>query len=498
MMDDYRISFFMEAAGEVVGDLGADAEPVAVPIEQVDESTERQNRNPRWSQHETLVLITAKKQQSEELATAIPRPRSLTADDRWEAIAAFCKANGCERNAYQCRKRWFALFGDYKKVKEWHRSSAESYWGMKSDRRRENRLPGTFDRVVFSSMDCWLKKSSDSQFDTPTRHDEGLSSEIEQDVEGQELPDLVRADGNSVVPRSEQTGDLGDKRYRNPRWSLHESLILLAAKKKQEDDSVMAPKARARTVSADERWESISAFCRANGCERNAYQCRKRWSALLGDFKRIREWQKLSTESYWIMKNEKRKENKLPAIFDQEVFVNMDAWVGKRTGKKLGGAPDFLDCVRPPNGVLFSDVEQDPREGHHLDQVPLVGGCQRNTTSAPELACEMSGPSVREEMPSDSTARKKRKRCSNGEASDFKGQQLAAAFKSSVKAMQVALAENTQMQIQAHNSNIQAQIEAHNLNSQLDRTQRKEQAESLVGVLGKLAEAIGKIAEKLG
>lgn len=85
----------------------------------------------------------------------------------------------------------------------------------------------------------------------------------------------------------------------------------------------------------------------------------------------------------------------------------------------------------------------------------------------------------------------------NGDASDFKGQQLAAVFKSSVKAMQAALAENTQMQIQAHHTNIQAQIEAHNLNSQLDRTQRKEQGESLVGVLGKLAEALGKIAEKL-
>ncbi|BBM98860.1 protein MpTRIHELIX1 [Marchantia polymorpha subsp. ruderalis] len=490
MMDEFRMSFFMEAGGEVVGDLGVDGEPVAVPIEQVDESAERQNRNPRWSQHETLVLVAAKKRQGEELSPAIPRPRNLTADERWELVAAYCKANGCERNAYQCRKRWFALYGDYKKVKEWQRSSAETYWGMKNDRRRENRLPGTFDRVVFQSMDSWLKISSDAQFDTPTRPDEGISSEIEQDVEGQELPDIARGDGNSIVPRSEQTGDLGDKRYRNPRWSLHESLILLAAKKKQEDDSGMAPKARARTVSADERWESISAHCRTNGCERNAYQCRKRWSALLGDFKRIREWQKLSTESYWLMKNEKRKENKLPAIFDYEVFVNMDSWVGKRTGKKSGAAPEFLDCARPANGRLFPDVEHD-REGH-LEPVPLIGGCQRNTTLAPEM-----GPTLREEMPSDSTARKKRKRGMNGDASDFKGQQLAAVFKSSVKAMQAALAENTQMQIQAHHTNIQAQIEAHNLNSQLDRTQRKEQGESLVGVLGKLAEALGKIAEKL-
>lgn len=100
-------------------------------------------------------------------------------------------------------------------------------------------------------------------------------------------------------------------------------------------------------------------------------------------------------------------------------------------------------------------------------------------------------------MPSDSTARKKRKRAGHGDSNcDYNGQQLAAVFKSSVKAMQVAVAENTQIQIQAHQNIMQAQIEAHNLNCELDRTQRKELAESLVAVLGKLAETLAKIAEK--
>lgn len=42
-----------------------------------------------------------------------------------------------------------------------------------------------------------------------------------------------------------------------------------------------------------------------------------------------------------------------------------------------------------------------------------------------------------------------------------------------------------------------AQLEAQNMNYQLDRDQRKDQADSLLGVLGKLADAIGRIADKL-
>lgn len=41
------------------------------------------------------------------------------------------------------------------------------------------------------------------------------------------------------------------------------------------------------------------------------------------------------------------------------------------------------------------------------------------------------------------------------------------------------------------------QLEVQNVNCRLDREQRADMARSVVEVLGKLAEAIGKIAEKL-
>ena len=42
-----------------------------------------------------------------------------------------------------------------------------------------------------------------------------------------------------------------------------------------------------------------------------------------------------------------------------------------------------------------------------------------------------------------------------------------------------------------------AQLEAQNINFQLDREQRKDHADGLVTVLNKLANALGKLADKL-
>jgi hypothetical protein len=44
---------------------------------------------------------------------------------------------------------------------------------------------------------------------------------------------------------------------------------------------------------------------------------------------------------------------------------------------------------------------------------------------------------------------------------------------------------------------VAAQLEAQNVNSERDREQRREQANSLAVVLGRLADALGRIADKL-
>jgi hypothetical protein len=54
------------------------------------------------------------------------------------------------------------------------------------------------------------------------------------------------------------------------------------------------------------------------------------------------------------------------------------------------------------------------------------------------------------------------------------------------------------LQVLERNSRmVAAQLEAQNINLQLDRVQRKEQTDSLLGVLNKLADSLSKIADKL-
>jgi hypothetical protein len=44
---------------------------------------------------------------------------------------------------------------------------------------------------------------------------------------------------------------------------------------------------------------------------------------------------------------------------------------------------------------------------------------------------------------------------------------------------------------------VAAQLEAQNVNSRLNREQRKDQVSSLLGVLGKVADALYRIADEL-
>ena len=53
-------------------------------------------------------------------------------------------------------------------------------------------------------------------------------------------------------------------------------------------------------------------------------QCRKRWSNLAGDYKKIKEWERAAAASrepsFWAMRNDARRERRLPGFFDREVY----------------------------------------------------------------------------------------------------------------------------------------------------------------------------------
>lgn len=116
------------------------------------------------------------------------------------------------------------------------------------------------------------------------------------------------------------------KATRHPRWTREETLVLIEGKKVTED---LAQEDRRSTLAFRQsgqnktKWDSVSSYCHKHGVNRSPFQCQKRWGNLICEFRKIKTWesQKMEKdESFWIMRNARRKERKLPSSFDKEVY----------------------------------------------------------------------------------------------------------------------------------------------------------------------------------
>uniref|UniRef100_A0A453GE53 Myb-like domain-containing protein n=1 Tax=Aegilops tauschii subsp. strangulata TaxID=200361 RepID=A0A453GE53_AEGTS len=121
--------------------------------------TTPRSRLPRWTRHETLVLIQAKRVTEQRAA----QPVRL----KWAVVSAYCRRHGVERGPMQCRKRWGNLSWDLKKIVAWEKKHAaaaatgdadsaaperESFWDMRGEQRRARQLPSSFDREVYDAI----------------------------------------------------------------------------------------------------------------------------------------------------------------------------------------------------------------------------------------------------------------------------------------------------------------------------------------------------------
>jgi len=129
-------------------------------------------------------------------------------------------------------------------------------------------------------------------------------------------------------------GDLKTRRIkatRHPRWTRQETLVLIESKKMVESgEQVCGFRSASGFIQTDPKWEIVSSFCQQRGVKRGAVQCRKRWGNLLTDFRKIKKWEsgvKEESESFWIMRNDVRKEKKLPGFFDSVVYNVLDGGV---------------------------------------------------------------------------------------------------------------------------------------------------------------------------
>ncbi|XWS68743.1 hypothetical protein CRYUN_Cryun04dG0117900 [Craigia yunnanensis] len=176
--------------------------------------------------------------------------------------------------------------------------------------------------------------------------------------------DAVNAVTNGVESRPAYVdgGDDVSKAPRLPRWTRQEILVLIQGKRVAEN-RVRRGRAAGPAFGSGQvepKWTSVSSYCKRNGVNRGPVQCRKRWSNLAGDFKKIKEWEnniREETESYWVMRNDLRRERKLPGLFDKEVY---DIFDGNATGVPTSAtAPGLALALAPipPAQDVAEDAE---------------------------------------------------------------------------------------------------------------------------------------------
>ncbi|CAL0300408.1 unnamed protein product [Lupinus luteus] len=303
-------------------------------------------------------------------------------------------------------------------------------------------------------------------------------------------------------------GDDGGKAPRLPRWTRQEIVVLIQGKRDAENKF-----RRGRTAGlsfgsgqVEPKWGLVSSYCAKHGVNRGPVQCRKRWSNLAGDYKKIKEWEsqiKDETESYWVMRNDLRRERKLPGFFDKEVFDILDSGspvtalspalvlaLSSPEGYSEPPQTHVYDSNRSVGG-LFSDFEHDEVGGSPSSEkkdVPVA-------TPIPEKQYQPIFHGSHGEGNAQGVTNGKQP-ASNPEAgstSQGERKRKHSASDAEEETLQYQLIDV----LERNGKMLNTQLEAQNINFQLDCQQRKDHSNNLIAVLDKLANALGRIADKL-
>lgn len=257
-----------------------------------------------------------------------------------------------------------------------------------------------------------------------------------------------------------------DKGHRGLRWTKHETLTLVAAKKREIEKTLDHGTATTTAVqgidspitaaAADVKWVTVFQYCKQFGVDRDASQCRKRWHSLYKEYRKIKDHENTyGTGSYWSMSAELRRENKLAASFEHDVFEAFEIYCQRM--------PPLVAPKHTFNSVVVSSDHK--RKSSNL--LPDVG-LQEGVADLEDLQTENGDGGDDDEV---------------GIYHHPMGKRKKKRQRESVEEQLISVLEKSSQDLQQHLS--------------LDRELRKEQARGLVEVLNKLVDVIGTMAEAM-
>ncbi|KZV21771.1 trihelix transcription factor GT-2-like [Dorcoceras hygrometricum] len=319
----------------------------------------------------------------------------------------------------------------------------------------------------------------------------------------------ITSGGQSSLERSDDRS----KTQRHPRWTRQETMVLAQGKKIAEQRGRKGR--RLGPEQAEPKWDFVSAYCIQHGVKRGAVQCRKRWSNLASDYKKIKTWESQvqnGGESYWIMPSDLRRERKLPGYFDQEIYHVLD-------GQEFTNAAYQLALVTTSAGEIYGaegEEESQETETEVSDGTPAaadngslqdieIGSTEKenipedgkaDTIPSPVPISEMRYQPYHQAYINPGTENKRHSGPQFWQRSTYhEGAKRRRHTSSSCQNFNV----ETQL-IKALEKNISllnSQLQEQKIISQMDREQQKDCHNVLVTALAKLTDALEKIGDKL-
>nr|XP_010315652.1 trihelix transcription factor ASR3-like [Solanum lycopersicum] len=151
--------------------------------------------------------------------------------------------------------------------------------------------------------------------------------------------------------------------YRKGNWTIQETMVLIEAKKMDDERRMKRQGGDIGNSSSSERgninkpgelrWKWVEDYCWRHGCLRSQNQCNDKWDNLMRDFKKVREYERRVSEklllaqgnddenvikSYWKIERIERKEKNLPTNMLPEIYEALVQVVDKRGQKMLVGS----------------------------------------------------------------------------------------------------------------------------------------------------------------
>ncbi|KAF8769227.1 hypothetical protein HU200_006731 [Digitaria exilis] len=181
------------------------------------------------------------------------------------------------------------------------------------------------------------------------------------------------------------------REYRKGNWTLNETLILINAKRLDDDRRAGAlaghvhvhglPGSSPTTPrSSEQRWKWVENYCWNHGCLRSQNQCNDKWDNLLRDYKKVRDYESrtaafanaaalvvssdagggggpapappATAPSYWTIDRHERKERNLPTNLAREVFDALTEVLYRRAARRGRGGAEIGVASTPPQLAL--------------------------------------------------------------------------------------------------------------------------------------------------